>query len=280
MARTAYGTRPDLTMPARRDKIRAAGFEAVIYYMFLRANQPADAQAEATIAMLGDLLPNEFLCVDYESEAAHLRRISGGKARLRCRVASSVMPSVTQRNLAAATFEEHANRKSLIYMNASTAAAHPDNFRGLIVAAYQSHEPTLKHLAWQKTDAGGPWAGCGNCDTSVFHGTPEDFLGALGPVKGPTLPGCVAFKATSSGQGYYEVGSDGGVFCYGDARFYGSMGGKPLNAPIVGFDLTPSGNGYWLVAADYGVFAFGDAPFFGHFGAAQLKSPGGHLEIH
>ena len=30
------------------------------------------------------------------------------------------------------------------------------------------------------------------------------------------------------------MASDGGIFSYGDAGFYGSMGGKPLNAPIVG----------------------------------------------
>ncbi len=34
--------------------------------------------------------------------------------------------------------------------------------------------------------------------------------------------------------GYSEVASDGGIFSFGTARFYGSMGGKPLNAPIVG----------------------------------------------
>ncbi len=35
--------------------------------------------------------------------------------------------------------------------------------------------------------------------------------------------------------GYYEVASDGGIFSFGPgANYYGSMGGKPLNAPIVG----------------------------------------------
>jgi hypothetical protein len=29
------------------------------------------------------------------------------------------------------------------------------------------------------------------------------------------------------------VAWDGGIFAFGDAHFYGSMGGKPLNAPIV-----------------------------------------------
>ena len=30
------------------------------------------------------------------------------------------------------------------------------------------------------------------------------------------------------------------------------MGGKPLNAPIVGMAATPDGGGYWLVASDGG----------------------------
>jgi hypothetical protein len=29
-------------------------------------------------------------------------------------------------------------------------------------------------------------------------------------------------------------GSDGGIFSFGGAQFYGSMGGKPLNKPMVG----------------------------------------------
>ena len=57
--------------------------------------------------------------------------------------------------------------------------------------------------------------------------------------------------------------ADGGVFAFGSARFFGSMGTKPLNAPIVGIAATPNGNGYWLTAADGGVFAFGSAAFFG-----------------
>jgi hypothetical protein len=67
--------------------------------------------------------------------------------------------------------------------------------------------------------------------------------------------------------------ADGGVFAFGDARFLGSMGGTPLNAPVVGMAATPDGNGYWLVASDGGVFAFGDAGFHGSEGATTLNSP-------
>jgi hypothetical protein len=38
--------------------------------------------------------------------------------------------------------------------------------------------------------------------------------------------------ATSNGSGYRFVASDGGIFSY-SAPFFGSMGGIPLNRPMV-----------------------------------------------
>jgi hypothetical protein len=75
------------------------------------------------------------------------------------------------------------------------------------------------------------------------------------------------------GHGYYQVAADGGVFAFGDAQFHGSMGGQPLNDPIVGIAATPDGGGYWLVAADGGVFAFGDAQFYGSMGEKPSGTP-------
>ncbi|HLF40105.1 MAG TPA: Calx-beta domain-containing protein [Acidimicrobiia bacterium] len=75
------------------------------------------------------------------------------------------------------------------------------------------------------------------------------------------------------GQGYWFVAADGGIFAFGDARFFGSTGNISLNQPIVGMAATPSGNGYWLVARDGGIFAFGDARFFGSTGNISLNQP-------
>ena len=75
------------------------------------------------------------------------------------------------------------------------------------------------------------------------------------------------------GQGYSFVASDGGVFDYGSAGFFGSMGGQPLNQPVVGMATTPTTNGYWEVASDGGIFAFGDAGFFGSMGGQPLNRP-------
>ena len=71
-------------------------------------------------------------------------------------------------------------------------------------------------------------------------------------------------------DGYRLVASDGGIFAFGDAGFFGSTGALTLTKPIVGLASTPSGQGYWLVASDGGVFAFGDAGFFGSTGAITL----------
>ena len=68
------------------------------------------------------------------------------------------------------------------------------------------------------------------------------------------------------------MAKDGGVFAFGDAHFYGSMGGRPLNAPIVAMAADPATGGYWEVASDGGVFAFG-SPFLGSAGDLHLAAP-------
>jgi hypothetical protein len=69
------------------------------------------------------------------------------------------------------------------------------------------------------------------------------------------------------------VARDGGIFSFGDARFYGSTGAIRLNQPIVGMAATSSGRGYRFVASDGGIFSFGDAPFYGSTGAIHLAQP-------
>ncbi|MHB1719099.1 MAG: hypothetical protein ACYCV1_03040, partial [Acidimicrobiales bacterium] len=82
-----------------------------------------------------------------------------------------------------------------------------------------------------------------------------------------------SLSVPAQATGYRLVASDGGVFSFGDASFFGSMGGKPLVKPIVGMASTPDGGGYWLVASDGGVFSFGDASFFGSMGGKPLVKP-------
>ena len=71
---------------------------------------------------------------------------------------------------------------------------------------------------------------------------------------------------TDSGRtGYLITAEDGGIFAYGDAVFYGSIGGKVQNAPVVGMAWTPDHNYYWQVGRDGGIFSYGvtGGRFFG-----------------
>ena len=102
-------------------------------------------------------------------------------------------------------------------------------------------------------------------------GVPASSGGASGTAA--ARPPVVGMASTPDGGGYWLVASDGGVFAYGDAAFYGSAGGFTLNAPVVGMAPTPDGGGYWLVASDGGVFAYGDALFYGSAGGIHLNRP-------
>jgi peptidoglycan/xylan/chitin deacetylase (PgdA/CDA1 family) len=129
------------------------------------------------------------------------------------------------------------------------------------------------------------------CGTGADSGPQVTATYAFGDAPAPGAPvtsnlPLVGMAATPSGNGYWEVASDGGIFSFGDAAFHGSMGGIPLNQPIVGMAATPSGNGYWEVASDGGIFSF-NAPFYGSrggqsatdrfFGMASTPSGGGYL---
>jgi hypothetical protein len=83
----------------------------------------------------------------------------------------------------------------------------------------------------------------------------------------------VGIAATPSGHGYWLVASDGGIFSFGDARFFGSTGALYLNRPIVGMAATSSGHGYWFVASDGGLFSYGDAGYHGSTAATTGAAP-------
>ena len=122
--------------------------------------------------------------------------------------------------------------------------------------------------AWPRlpTEAGtGRWTARGHSPISASAGN----LGSIGGTRWAAP--IVAMAAEPGGGGYWEVASDGGIFSFGNARFYGSMGGRRLDDRC-GIAPTPDGGGYWEVASDGGVFAFGDARFYGSMGGARLDS--------
>jgi PKD repeat protein len=93
-----------------------------------------------------------------------------------------------------------------------------------------------------------------------------------GGMIGTTLNGEIIDSiATSTGLGYFMLGSDGGIFTFGDAVFINSLPALvgALNEPAVGLVPDPDGNGYWIVAADGGVFSI-EAPYRGSFPGLKL----------
>ena len=87
------------------------------------------------------------------------------------------------------------------------------------------------------------------------------------------IVGVVGTSVVDNGPSYWLVAKDGGVFSFGGAPFYGSLGGQRLNAPVAGMVSVYDGAGYWLVSSDGGVFSFGSAQFYGSTGGQQLNAP-------
>ncbi len=79
------------------------------------------------------------------------------------------------------------------------------------------------------------------------------------------------------GHGYWLVGSDGGIFTFGSAQFYGSTGSLRLQRPVVGIVPTGDEGGYWLDASDGGVFAYGDTRFYGSIPGLGINPSGSGL---
>ena len=58
---------------------------------------------------------------------------------------------------------------------------------------------------------------------------------------GTRAPDLESVATFSGGAGYWLSATDGGIFSFGDAQFYGSTGNIKLNQPIVGMASSPTG---------------------------------------
>ena len=77
------------------------------------------------------------------------------------------------------------------------------------------------------------------------------------------------------------VGSDGGVFTFGDARFEGSCPGiGGCSGAAVAVMPDASGKGYWVVTQTGHVYSFGDATYYGAPGpqASPVTAASAHAE--
>ena len=110
-------------------------------------------------------------------------------------------------------------------------------------------------------------------DGGIFaFGDRTSFFGSAGglPLQGADRR---QWPRPPTAAGYWLAASDGGIFNFGDVGYFGSTGGTPLRAPVVGMEHTADGQGYWLVGQDGGIFNFGDAGFYGSAGGLRLNRP-------
>jgi hypothetical protein len=117
--------------------------------------------------------------------------------------------------------------------------------------------------------------GSGSCTSGAAPvGSPDAVTGSYsGDATFSPSAGTTNLIVNPSDVGYWLVAGDGGIFSFGAAQFYGSMGDRHLNKPVVGIATTADGRGYYMVATDGGIFAFGDAHFYGSTGSMTLNKP-------
>ena len=106
-----------------------------------------------------------------------------------------------------------------------------------------------------------------------FFASPPTF-GCASPVvaEEPFAPGAQGTNVIHT-PAYRMVASDGGIFDFGQSKFYGSTGGIHLTQPIVATAASGDQKGYYEAAADGGVFTFGDAKFYGSMGGKKISAP-------
>ncbi len=98
-------------------------------------------------------------------------------------------------------------------------------------------------------------------DAAYVGSVPASGIGPVGSKMPHHLSApIVGVVPTPDGKGYFMVASDGGVFAFGDAHFFGScasIGG--CSAPVVAVVPDATGKGYWLLLSNCQMVAFGDA---------------------
>lgn len=149
--RAAYGANHDDHAwygGARRADLLAGGARFLGIYQYITAFEDVTAQARVFCGMLGTLNKGEYLIADIEE--------GSGSQQARWQTWANVVNG--ELGFAPGDYSG--------YYFAQTAGLAPVDW----VAAYQSTEPSVPHLAWQFTDAYNV-PGVGSADCSIFHGT-------------------------------------------------------------------------------------------------------------
>ena len=142
-----------------------------------------------------------------------------------------------------------------------TPASRPDQWRRCVASVQRLRS--------------GSWAGRSRTSLLARFGVTAAIVMGVSGASLPlaTAPAAATTSSTTLVPSYRMVASDGGIFDFGGTTFGGSMGGHPLNKPMVGMASTPTGQGYWTVASDGGIFSFGNAQFYGSMGGTPLNKP-------
>jgi hypothetical protein len=127
-------------------------------------------------------------------------------------------------------------------------------------------DPPLVHAPASKRGAVETWLemGNGNWATSTrYSDTVLRVYFQLVQLGGVAAYAEAARPVARPGDGMWLAGATGHVYDVGDARFWGSAGGRVSSASITGIGLSRSAEGYWMVTSDGYVGAFGDAVRWG-----------------
>lgn len=87
-------------------------------------------------------------------------------------------------------------------------------------------------------------------------------------------------SAATNPHTYDLVSSNGTVYNFGGAGFYGDEKGHHLAGAIVSMSITSNGRGYWLAGTNGSVFNFGDAKWYGSLASRHLTGSKAIVAIH
>lgn len=282
---TATGVQEDAQFRANRQKAQAAGFTAIILYVFAYPGRSGGVTlANGVAAVVGELAPNEGLNVDMESEPVYGRNLIDTDPQF-CADAEGRMKSLL-------------GPIPTTYMNSSTkhrfewapvislssglheAAWYANN--GEVSGDFPAADPWPNQCMWQYTSRGS-LGGKSPLDLSAFAGTIESLQkymrgGSQPTAQPPAVPASGAQQPAGNGTSYaVNVEVAGYVNAANAAARVGSNSRVPVgvyfvynqSGGMVNISRTQGVPGWWINPADNGAAS---AP-------NPVEAPSGHWNI-
>ena len=118
--------------------------------------------------------------------------------------------------------------QAVALQNSPLVTTDPNGNIGITIAGYDGQNAgVIQH--YEVTGSAGH--ALGRRSWPMFHQNAQLTGTLTEPVPGHLNQPVVGIASTPDGGGYWEVASDGGIFSFGDAGFYGSMGGVAPEPP-------------------------------------------------